>query len=119
MTRRTFNRRRFLRRAAGAAGALLATPYAITSNALGGEGRPAASERIAMGTIGLGGRGTHDMQALMSNADVQMLAVCDVQAKRRSAGKRAVDAKNGNADCKTYIDLRELLARADIECRSR
>ncbi len=40
-------------------GAALAAPYVITSNALGGAEKPAASERITMGTIGLGGRGKH------------------------------------------------------------
>jgi len=106
ITRRTFCRR---------ATAALAAPYVITSTALGGADRPSASERITMGTIGVGGRGSHDMAALLDNNDVQMVAVCDVVQKKRKAGKAKVDKKYGNTDCKTYRDLRELLARNDID----
>jgi len=109
--RGAMSRRGFLQ----TAGALAAAPYVITSTALGGEGRPPASERIVMGAIGLGGRGNHDMNALMANADVQMVAVCDTQANRRNGAKAAVDRKYGNNDCAAYIDLRELLARDDID----
>ncbi|HUT11898.1 MAG TPA: Gfo/Idh/MocA family oxidoreductase [Thermoguttaceae bacterium] len=104
-------RRTFLRGASTA----VAAPYVITSTALGLQGRPAASERITMGAIGLGGRGQSDMGALMANDDVQMIAICDVKADRRNGGKAAVDRKYGNEDCQTYIDLRDLLARDDID----
>jgi len=104
-------RRSFVR----GAGAVLAAPYVITSAALGADDRAPASERITMGTIGVGGRGRGDMGALMANADVQMVAVCDVQGKRRQAAKATVDKRYGNQDCKTYIDLRELLLRDDID----
>jgi len=113
--RRRSTRRQFLRHAAFAAGGAAAAPYVLTSAALGAAGRPAASERIVMGAIGIGGRGRYVMGAHMNNEDVQMVAVCDVQGPRRDAAKQAVDRKYGHADCKTYIDLRELLARADID----
>mgnify|MGYP001049712341 CR=1 FL=1 len=51
-------RRRLLKRLGLAGGAALAAPYMITSTALGGEGRPSASERVTMGWIGVGGRGS-------------------------------------------------------------
>jgi len=106
-----WTRRAFLR---GASAAVTA-PYVITSTALGLQGRPAASERITMGAIGLGGRGQSDMGALLANDDVQMVAICDVKAERRNGGKAAVDRKYDNKDCKTYIDLRDLLGRDDID----
>jgi len=109
------SRRGFLgRTAAGAAGAL-AAPYMITSTAVGAEGRSPASERIVMGVIGVGGRARSDMNAFLANSDVQMVAVCDVQASRRKAGKITVDRKYGTTDCKMYLDLREMLARPDID----
>jgi hypothetical protein len=43
------------------------------------------------------------------------VAVCDVKGPARQAAKRAVDSKYGNQSCATYIDLRELLARPDID----
>jgi len=104
-------RRAFVR----GAGAALAAPYVITSTALGGPEKPPASERITMGAIGLGGRGMHDMAALMANADAQVVAVCDVIRDKRNAGKAAVDKRYGNTDCATYRDLRDLLARDDID----
>ena len=97
------------------AGAALAAPYVITSTALGAQGRPAASERITMGAIGIGGRGGYVMGALMSNPEVQMVAVCDARGERRQKARDAVNRKNGNQDCATYIDLRELLARDDVD----
>ena len=109
------SRRRFLKRGA-AAGGLLAAPYVLTSTALGAAGRPAASERIVMGGIGLGGRGSGDMRWFLHQGDVQFVAVCDVRGNRRRGAKKAVDATYGNTDCKTYVDMRELLGeRTDTD----
>ena len=68
-----------------------------------------------MGSIGLGGRGMHVMESFLANRDVQMIAVCDVQNKRRAAGQVAVNQKYGNTDCAAYRDFRDLLARDDID----
>ena len=111
MGKRKITRRAFL----GGAGAVVAAPYVITSAALGAPGKAPASERITMGAIGLGGRGTHDLQALMANDDVQVLALCDVKQERREAVKQLVDQKYESSDCATYRDLRELLARDDVD----
>ncbi|MHC4405464.1 MAG: Gfo/Idh/MocA family protein [Planctomycetota bacterium] len=111
MANNRMTRRGFVRRA----GAALAAPYVITSTALGGAGRPAASERITLGAIGVGGRGMSDLQSLMGNDDVQVVAICDVIGKKRASGKAAVDKRYGNTDCVTYLDLRDLLARADVD----
>ena len=44
-----------------------------------------------------------------------LIDACDVQAARRKAGKRTVDARYGSSDCATYRDQRELLACDDID----
>ena len=111
MKNNKLTRRNFIRGATAA----VAAPYVITSTALGLQGRPAASERITMGTIGVGGRGEDDMKGLMANNDCQMVAVCDVRGVTRKKGKKIVDEKYGNTDCAAYIDLREVLARRDID----
>jgi len=54
------------------------------------------------------------MASLLGNDDVQMVAVADVKRDARNAGKKMVDQRYANPDCKTYRDLRELLARDDI-----
>jgi len=99
-------RRRFL----GTSALAMAAPYAITSAALGRQGQAPASERVVMGSIGLGARGMHVMGAFLANPDVQMLAVCDVQSTRRVAAQAAVNQRYGNAGCAAYRNLRELLA---------
>ena len=81
-------RRRFLTRGAMAAGAV-ALPYYIPASALGRDGAVAPSERIVMGGIGLGGRGSYDLGALLNEQEVQWVAVCDVRKSRREAAKNS------------------------------
>jgi predicted dehydrogenase len=95
-------------------GAILA-PVIVPATALGAEGSTSPSERIVMGAIGQGGRGRYDIGAFMGNGDVQMVAICEVRGDRRSAAKDRVNKQYGNKDCKAYLDLRELLARRDID----
>ncbi len=111
---KTLTRRRFLSRSVIAAGAAL--PYYVPSPALGRGGAVAPSERIVMGGIGIGGRGSHDLGWMLNESDVQWVAVCDVQKPRRLAAKNTVDAKYGNKDCAAYGDMRQLLTeRTDVE----
>jgi len=112
----TLNRRHFLKRAAAASGAF-ALPYLIPASALGRGGAVAPSERIVMGGIGIGNRGTADLRSgILREADAQFVAICDVRKDRREAVKKLVDEKYGNADCAMYRDMREFLAeRTDID----
>jgi len=105
------NRRGFLKAAAGA----VAAPYVITSAALGGKGKPAASERIGMGHIGVGGRGSGVMGGFLGLKDCQCIAVADAfNSRRRRAAQRA-DSRYGGKVCKAYADFRELLADKDVD----
>jgi hypothetical protein len=108
------HRRRFLKTAVQA-GAVLMAPQVIPGAALGKDGAVPPSERIVLGGIGIGGRGTYDLGCFLQEPDVQFVAVCDVKAARRQAVKNMADSKYGNSDCATYRDLRELLARSDID----
>ncbi len=92
---------------------LMGVPYIVSVPALGGQGRPAASERIVMGAIGVGGQGTGDLKALMNDSRVQYVAVCDVQAAARNRARGLVDA--ANRGCNAYNDFREVLERDDID----
>ena len=108
-------RRHFLRTAAMAGGAVV-LPSIIPASALGRNGAVAPSERILMGAIGIGGRGTSDLNWMLAESDVQFLAVCDVNKMKREAAKNIVDGKYGNKDCATYGDIRQFLAeRTDID----
>jgi predicted dehydrogenase len=111
----TLTRRKFLTRGVMAAGAVT-LPYYIPGSALGADGKVAPSERIVMGGIGMGGRGSYDLGYMLTEADVQWVAVCDVHKGRRDTAKNTVDSKYGNKDCAAYSDLRQLLAeRTDVD----
>ena len=110
---RKLTRRELLKRSA--AGVVLTAPWFVPAAALGRAGRPAASERIGLGVIGIGPRGTYDLKAMLTQRDVQCVAVCDVQASRREAAKKLVDEHYQTKDCATYRDFHELLARSDVD----
>ena len=110
------HRRKFLKDTLAAATGLAVAPMFIPASALGRGGAVAPSERIVLGGIGIGGRGTADLRAMLPEADVQFVATCDPQKTRREAVKRLVDEHYGNTDCRLYVDLREFLAeRTDID----
>jgi predicted dehydrogenase len=107
-------RREFLRRSL-AAGSAFALPTIIPSRVLGKDGAVSPSERITLGVIGIGSRCTYDLKAMLGLPDVQCVAIAEVQASRRDAGKRLVDEHYGNQDCRLYRDFRELLDRKEID----
>jgi len=127
------DRRQFLKRSAAVAAAAVGFPTIIPASALGAEGRPAPSNRITMGCIGLGGQGTWNMKQFLGMPDVQVVALCDVEQGTdrgyydgSSHGlkpaleevKKAYEdrAKAGEfKGCDLYSDFRELLARKDID----
>ena len=112
MPQKPSTRRAFLSRAAAAC----ALPALVPASALGRDGAVAPSNRIVMGAIGLGNRGTGDLRSwVLPEKDVQFVAICDVRKERRDAIKAMADAHYGNADCAQYIDMKEMLARPDID----
>ena len=107
---RPITRRSFMKVAAAAA-----APYFVPAAALGNDGAVAPSERLTMGCIGIGGMGGRDLSDFLTNADVQVVAVCDVDAGHRAQAKRVVDAHYQNHDCAAYNDFYEILDRDDID----
>jgi predicted dehydrogenase len=75
--------------------------------------------RITMGFIGMGKQSQYLLTRFLPLT--QVLAVCDVDTTRRNDGQQRVikfyteNSEKGVADCKTYIDYRELLERRDID----
>lgn len=108
-------RRRFLGTAAAATAGAVAAPTIIPSSALGKDGAVAPSERIVVGGIGIGRRGTYDLGCFLDEKDVQFVAVCDVKEARRQAVKKLVDTRYDNQNCDMIRDFRELLDRNDID----
>ncbi len=116
MKLRKVSRRQFLKTAA----ATVSIPYLVRSSALGGAGAVAPSNRIVMGCIGVGGQGTGNMNAFMRNGDVQVVAVCDVDAGHCGQAKQTAEEYYGekpmsNYKCAAYSDFREVISRDDID----
>ncbi|RKY09369.1 MAG: gfo/Idh/MocA family oxidoreductase [Planctomycetota bacterium] len=106
------SRRAFLRGTV----ALAAVPYIVPASVFGRDGKVPPSERIIMGGIGIGRRGSHDLRWMLPEADVQFVAACDPNKSRREAVKKIVDTHYGNTDFKLYADTPEFLAeRTDID----
>jgi len=123
MTRFQLSRRRFLQRAAGTAVAGALAPAFVRATALGGEGRVAPSDRIAVGMIGAGRQAYQvSLKQFLGMGDVQVVAVSDVDRWRMDHTKQAIEQSYGDATrsgsykgCDLHLDFRELLARADID----
>jgi myo-inositol 2-dehydrogenase / D-chiro-inositol 1-dehydrogenase len=119
MNPRTVTRRNFLK----TAGAACAAPLVIPGSAMGLDGKPAPSQRINVGMIGVGRQAKlFNVKQFLTMPDVQILAVCDVDSWRLANGKQQVEegyAKSQPAGrykgCDTYKDFREVLGRKDID----
>ncbi|MEX2380839.1 MAG: Gfo/Idh/MocA family oxidoreductase [Opitutales bacterium] len=123
-TVRHFTRRQFLKGAATAAGAAVAGPYIATSAVPRADGgaRPAPSNRINLGIIGVGGQGRGHLGGLLGHPDVQVVALCDVDANHREQSKNRAEQHYGDATRSgryqgvgAYNDFRDLIARDDVD----
>lgn len=120
---KNMTRRRFLTKTGSVVSSLMAFPLVVPSSSLGKAGSVAASNRIVMGCIGVGGQGTRGMAGgiwapeggFIGRPEVKVVAVCDVDARHRNNARDIVNNKYGNKDCAAYNDFRELLARQDID----
>ncbi len=108
-------RRALLKGAASAAAGVAAAPYVITSTALGAGATPPASERIGIGSIGVGGRGNGLLGGFLSLPDCRCLAVADAFKSRRERTAERINKRYKSTDCAAYHDFRDLLARDDID----
>jgi len=107
MNAKKLNRRDFLKQAATAAGTI-GFPYCITTTALGDATTPAASERVTLGHIGVGGQGSALLENFLQIKYAKCVAVADPVKQRR-------DNWADRIGCSAYNDFRELLARDDID----
>ncbi len=115
MKNRRVSRRQFLKTAAVSAAGTLGFPYLVPSSALGKAGAVAPSNRIIVGCIGVGSQGSGVMGNFLRQRDVQIVAVCDVKATRRTAARERIDKHYDSKGCAEYRDFRQLVARDDIE----
>jgi len=115
MRKKEIHRRQFLKRAAGTAAGAVSFPYLVSSSALGKGANIAVSERITVGCVGVGSRGTAVMRGFLAEKDAQVVAVCDVKSQVLKAAQGLVNKHYKGTDCRAYEDYRELMARDDID----
>src|SRR6516162_9129962 len=111
------NRRTFLKSLAAPA-AVAGFPTIIPATALGYQGTPPPSDRVALATIGTGWMGGDHVGIFLKNKHVQYVAICDVDDAHAQENKAKVDKTYGNNDCVTYRAFEELLSRKDIDAVS-
>ena len=109
------SRRRFLSSSCRALAGAALLPSAVPSAASGAGNPVAPSNRVTLGSIGVGPQGTGLLRGALGHAEGRVLAVCDVQGPRRDAARDLVNQHYSNQDCAAYNDFRELLARDDID----
>ena len=114
-----WSRRGFVR-ALAAAGA---SPLIVPPRVLGREGAVAPNSRVNVALIGTGRQVFHaNMPWFLWSKEVQVVAVCDVDAWRMDAARQAVEANyavsagpGGYKGCAMHQDFREVLARKDVD----
>ena len=104
------SRRTFLKSTAAA----VAAPMVVPSTALGLGESTAPSERVTLGAIGVGGRGTGNLGALLSDNRVQVLAVCDVDKHHRDRARKKAGLNKDSG----YNHFMEVINRDDIDAVS-
>jgi predicted dehydrogenase len=116
MNRNPLNRRQFLQSTAA-----VAAPLLLPSHLWAAAADTKPNQRLTMGFIGVGKQGRHLLNSFLPHANVQVVAVNDVDTTRRLHHKKLVEdfySAKGNKDyqgCADYKDFREVIARKDID----
>lgn len=115
------NRRKFIRKTAGAA-AVAAAVNPFKTPVYGQSQAPSANvkganNRIVIGHVGVGGQGGRHVRGFTSKHkenNTMSVAVCDVWQKRRELHKNNAEKNQGNK-VEMYSDHRKLCERKDID----
>ncbi len=114
-------RRAMLKQTAAAAGSV-AAPLVVPATVLGRDGGTAPSNRITVGSIGVGMMGRGHFRGFAGYPDVQLLALSDVDPWRRNDSTKTLkeiytkrQPSGTFRGFKAYSDFRELLDRDDID----
>jgi predicted dehydrogenase len=107
----SLNRRAFLRQTARA-GALLAVPTLVPFSVLSAD---SPGNQTTVGCIGVGGRGSALLSEVSGVANVKVVGICDVFQHRREGAAKLMNQRYGGNVCAPHRDVREMLARPDID----
>ncbi len=99
------NRRTFMKSTLAGAGIMTAMSSAQT---------PSADDKIVVGVMGLGGRGTFLAESFARRPDVRIAYLCDADTRRHSAAKNAME-KHGQTGVKLVQDFRRILDDSSVQ----
>ena len=103
-----------LKTVAGVA-ATASLPTIISPRAFGSPSAAAPSDRIRLGFVGLGNRGSDNLNQLLKKSDrVDIVALCEVDAQRLKDAQQLVAEASGRK-CPGYVDYRQLLENKDVD----
>ena len=114
------SRREYLKTALSGSIGMMVLPNIIPASVLG---KNAPSNTIQIGQIGFGRIGmSHDLPDTMRFDSARVMAVCDVDSKRKEFGKQWIEKwytekkqKPNYVDVKMYDDYREMLMNPEID----
>lgn len=98
----TLSRRRFLTATA---------PLILPGRIFGQGGATSPNNKVRLACIGVGGQGTGNLNAFLTDERVQVVAVCDVDATHRANAAALAKLKPEDA----LKDWREVIARKDVD----
>jgi predicted dehydrogenase len=90
----------------------------VPARALGRAGATPPSDRITIGCIGIGNMGSSNMWSFIGKPEAQIVALCDVDAKRLDEAIKEIEKKGEVRGVARYADFRELLERRDLDAVS-
>lgn len=110
----SYSRRGFMQTAAGGSVALglsgMMTSCASSSRIIG------ANDTIRIGVAGIHGKGSHHIQMFNAVKNVKVVAICDADQAVLDRERQKLSVNNHSVD--TYIDIRRMLDRQDIDAIS-
>lgn len=108
-------RRDFIRNSLSLVAGTMVLPHLIPSSAMGMNGVVPPSDRIVMGSIGVGSQGTSNMRDFLRFKEVQYVAMCDLDTSHLEKASGMVNRFYKNTDCRTHKDYREFLEKEKLD----
>lgn len=109
------SRRIFLKNSLSAVAGAIVLPQIIPSSVMGMNGMVPPSDRIVLGSIGVGSQGSSNLRDFLNFKEIQYVAMCDLDSGHLKKASAMVARKTGKDDFKKYKDYREFLEKEKLD----